>query len=153
MSEVLLGYFIKMGVGGDDIDDIFDQYIWSDNGFNYYAEKYNIITKYGHDLNLLLIQYYVEGDEMPDNSPDQPRLSNYSNKNKDIAVAFAVTREKFHDVGERERREFIVNTTLQAIDMVEGRLGKRKLDIDFKSLRRDIQKAAKAYLEQPENLA
>ena len=101
------------------------------------------------DLRLLLIKYYVAGTFSPDEMPAKPQLSNYSNKNKDIAVAFAVTRDKFHDVGEQERRKFIVNTTLQAIDLVEGRLGKRKLDIDFTALKRDVRKAAEDYLNQP----
>jgi len=148
MNELLLGYFLKIGLGGTKIGNIFEKYIWTEDGFIRFMEKYNIIEKYGIDLDLILIQYYVEGEKMPGNSPDQPRLSNYSKKNQDIAVAFAVTREKFHDVGEQQRREFIVNTTLQAIDMVEGRLGKRKLDINFDALRRDVKKAAADFLNQ-----
>jgi len=145
-SESKIRYFLWLG--GEDADELFTPYIWGQKSFEYYTEPILSRGSYGNDLRLLLVKFYVEGRLIADGITSKPKISNYSKKNKDIAVAFSVTREKFHDVGERERREFIVNTTLQAIDMVEGRLGKRKLDINFDSLRRDVKKAADEYLSQ-----
>nr|MBN2278565.1 hypothetical protein [candidate division Zixibacteria bacterium] len=150
-KESVIKYFLWLG--SEDIKELFPPYVWGKDSFGYYTEPILSQTSYGNDLRLLLIKYFVVGVFTPNDLPSRPILSNYSNKNKDITVDFAVTREKFHNVGERERREFIVNTTLQAIDMVEGRLGKRKLDIDFENLRRDVKKAAEDYLKQPNNLA
>lgn len=145
-KESIIKYFLWLG--GEDADELFTPYVWGKDGFEYYTEPILSQASYGIDLRLLLIKFYVVGVLIPDGLPLKPKLLNYSYKNKDIAVAFAVTREKFHDVGERERREYIVNTTLQAIDMVEGRLGKRKLDIEFEALKRDVRQAAKDYLNQ-----
>lgn len=139
----VIGYFLKSGIGDSGVH--FAEYIWGENGYEILLKEI-LLKYYGKDLRLLLIQYYVEEDYKPDWSPDKPRLSNYSNKNKDIAVAFSVNKDKFHNVGEQERRQFIVETTLQAVDLVEARLGKRKLDINFKRLREDVVKAGEAFI-------
>ena len=144
--ESIIRYFLWLG--GEDADILFTPYVWGTSGFQYFLEQILSRDIYGNDLKLLLIKFYVVGSVISDEMPSRPKLLNYSRKNKDIAVAFAVTRDKFHDVGERERREFIVNTTLQAIDMVQGRLGKRKLDIDFEALRRDVKKAGIDFIKQ-----
>ena len=142
----VIGYFQKTGIGDSDVD--FSAYIWGDKGYVKLLKE--ILSKnYGNDLELLLIQYYVEEDYKPGWSPEKSRLSNYSNKNKDIAVAFSVTKDKFHNVSEGERRKFVAETTLQAIDLVEERLGKRKLDIDFKRLRKDVVKAGEEFMRHP----
>lgn len=140
MKEAIIGYFIS--AGDVDVGNLITPYI---NGFENYFEPILTSKNYGTDLELLLVQYYVEG-KFDICAPEKSRILNYSNKNKDIAVAFSVTRNKFHDVSDHKRRLFIVNTTLQAIDMVEKRLGKRKLDIHFASLRKDVRAAAEDYL-------
>jgi hypothetical protein len=140
----VIRYFQKSG--DSDSGDVFSPYIWGNLGFTRVLEKY-LSCGYGRDLELLLVQYYVEGI-YDINAPENPRQSNYSKKNKDIAVAFSVTKENFHNVGERERRQFIVDTALQAIDLVEGRLGKRKLDIDFKRLKEDVSRAGEEFIQQ-----
>lgn len=147
MQNIIIGYFLKVGIGGDRADSLFSPHLFGERGFKTYLLKTLSQGKYGKDLELILIQYYLEGKSLPDNSPHEPRLANYSSKNKDIAIAFSVTRDKFYNVSNIKRRQFIVDTTLQAIDMVKGRLGKRKLDIDFETLRKDVKKAAEEYLK------
>ena len=146
MRASLISYYIH--TGGMEVGDLFRPYVWGQHGLGSVLEACTLRDGYGHGLTLVLIQYFVEG-EFSTGGPIEPKVSNYSTKNKDIAVAFPVTRDKFHDVGERQRRQFIVATTLQAIDMVEARLAKRKLDIDFERLRNDVLAAAKEYLDQP----
>ena len=143
MSKII-GYFQLSGDG--IVEDLFTPYVWGDKGYTTFINPKITSTNYGTGLKLILIQYYVEG-KFDIHAPDKPKLSNYSAKNKDIAVTVPVTRDKFHDVSDSKRRQFIADTTLQAIDMVEKRLSKRKLDINFDALRRDIQKAAQEYLK------
>ena len=140
----IIGYFQLSG--DETVEDLFSPYIWEPKGFAMHFEPIILKNKYGEDLKLILIQYYVEG-KLDLHAPDKPKLSNYSTKNRDIAVTVPVTRDKFHDVSDSKRRQFIVDTTLKAIDMVEKRLSKRKLDINFDALRKDIQKAAQEYLK------
>ena len=140
----IIGFFQLSG--DEDVGDLFTPYVWGENCFTKFINPIIKSANYGIDLKLILIQYYVEG-KFDLNAPDKPKLSNYSSKKKDIAVTIHVTRDKFHDVSDSKRRQFIVETTLQAIDMVEKRLSKRKLDINFDALRKDIQKAAKEYLK------
>jgi len=89
-KEYIVKYFLWLG--GEDADKLFTPYVWGKDSFEYYTEPILSQTFYGNDLRLLLIKYYVVGVFTPDDMPSRPILSNYSNKNKDIAVAFAVTR-------------------------------------------------------------
>ena len=147
MNDLIIRYFLKLG--GKQADKVFTPYVWGQFGIKTYLEAKLKCKKYGNDLQLLLVQYYVESEFKPSGYPEHPIMSNYSNKNKDIAVAFPVSKNKFQNVCKKDRRQFIVDTTLQAIEMVEGRLGERKLDIDFDSLRKDFKKASEIYLKQP----
>jgi hypothetical protein len=90
--------------------------------------------------------YYVEG-KFSSYLPLEPKPSNYKAKDKDIAVAIGVTRESFHDRNEFDRREFIVDST---INIVKKRLTKKKLDVDFDKLLKDVQETAEEYLKHPE---
>src|SRR5690606_26755774 len=112
---------------------MFTPYVWKEHGLDTLIEVKLAKENYGTDLDLLLIQYYVEG-KFSSYLPEQPKVGNYLKKNKDIAVAIAVTRDIFHDQNEFERREFIVDSTLNAIELVKAKLIKKKLDIDFDRL-------------------
>lgn len=139
----MIGYFIKSG--DESVSDIFTPYVWRERGFETLFK--NTIGKkdYGSDLKLLLIKFYVEG-KFEISGPEQPKLSNYSTKNKDIAVDIAVTPKDFHNKNDKERRSFVVNSTLNAIDLVREKLSKKKLDIDFDQLLNDVRIAGKKYL-------
>ncbi|MBI1801234.1 MAG: hypothetical protein HY259_06720 [Chloroflexi bacterium] len=138
----MIRYFVS--AGDPEVGDMFDPYIWAPWGL---GKRLKVIRhkNYGIGLTLLLIQYYVEG-RFPTFGPEQLKVRNYSTKNKDIAVAIPVTRHEFHQVGDIPRKQFIVRSTLEAIDAVQARLAKRKLDIDFESLRQDVEKISEEYL-------
>ncbi|MGZ3821556.1 MAG: hypothetical protein ACXVB6_13245 [Mucilaginibacter sp.] len=140
-----------MSSGDENVSDIFTPYIWNKHGLGTLI-KNKLKGNYGNDLELLLIQYYVEG-RFSSYLPISPKVSNYMKKSKDIAVAIGVPKILFHDRSEFERREFIVDTTIQAIKLVENRLSKRKLDIDFEELLKDLQTIEKEYLRHPEPYA
>ena len=144
MDDEVVDYFLDLG--GSDAKELFRPYIWGHNGLGDVVERFLSGRNYGSDLELILVKYHVYGMFEPDWALGDIRVSNYMSKTKDVAVSFPVKPHQFKDVSERERRLFVVNTTLQAIDLVEKKLGKRKLDIDFESLRRDVKEATDEYL-------
>ncbi len=144
MSDKVVGCFLDLG--GEDANQLFSPYVWSGRGVGDLIRERISGKRYGGDLDLLLIKYHIYGAFDPDWALDDVRVSNYMSKSKDVGVSFPVKPHQFKDVSERERRLFVVNTTLHAIDLVEKKLGKRKLDIDFVSLRRDVKEATDEYL-------
>ncbi len=130
---------------------MFTPYIWKNSGFGALIDKITLDKRYGNDLKLLLVKYYIEGEfSSASDLPSEPKVLNYSTKNKDIAVNLPVTRELFHDRNEFERREFIVDSTLNTVKLVRDKLKKKKLDIDFESLMKDITEISEEYLKRPE---
>ena len=127
---------------------MFSPYVWDKHGLDTLMKK-KLAKNYGNDMELLLIQYYVEG-KFSSYMPVQPKLGNYMKKSRDISIAIGVLREKFHNRNEFERREFIVDSTVNAIKMVKDRLRKKKLDVDFDKLIQDVEQVSKEYLKWPE---
>jgi hypothetical protein len=142
----MIGYYISCG--DTEVCDVFTPYVGMEKGISTQIDAVLKKENYGNDMQLLLIQYYVEG-RFSNYLPSQPKLGNYVKKNKDIAVAIGVTREQFHSRNEFERREFIVDSTLSAIKLVKERLLKKKLDIDFNRLIDDVQEITVEYLKFP----
>ena len=142
----MIGYYLNSG--DQEGSDMFSPYVWSKHGLDTLMEK-KLSNDYGKDMDLLLIQYYIEG-RFSNYLPVPPKLGNYMKKSKDITVAVGVTRKLFHDRNEFERREFIVDSTLGAIKLVKERLVKKKLDINFDKLLQDIKEISQEYLQYPE---
>jgi len=143
-DDEVVSYFLDLG--GEDANELFSPYVWGTSGLGDVMEKRLSGKRYGKDITLILIRYHVYGSLNPLGAPNDVKVSNYMSKTKDVGVSFPVKPHQFKDVSERERRLFVVTTTLQAIDLVERKLGKRKLDIDFESLRRDVKEATDEYL-------
>ena len=139
----MIGYFIKSG--DENVSDIFTPYVWREKGFDTFLEKATSGKEYGSDLKLLLIKFYVEG-KFDINGPDQPKPGNYSTKNKDIAVEITVKLTDFHNRNDLDRKNFIVSSTLKAIELAREKLSKKKLDIDFDQLLSDVRVTGKKYL-------
>ncbi len=144
VGDEVVGYFLELG--GEDANELFSPYVWSTNGLGDVIKEHMEGRRYGNDIGPILIQYHVYGSLDPISAPNDVEVSNCMSKSKDVGVSFPVKPHQFRDVSERERRLFVVNTTLQAIDLVEKKLGKRKLDIDFVLLRRDVKMATEEYL-------
>jgi len=143
----VIKYFGKMG--DECVSNLFSSYLWKEKGLDRLLDEEIGNKRYGIDLELLLIQYYVEGEFDP-NGPEHPKVSNYSKKNKDIAVAISVTKSLFHNRDEFARREFIVDSTINAIKLVKDKLIKKKLDIDLDLLIADVKEISKKYLNYPQ---
>lgn len=140
----MIRYFIS--AGDENVSEMFSPYVWSNLGFStLFSNKFSN-KSYGSDLNLILIKYYVEG-KFEVNGPEKPTVSNYSKKNKDISVAYTVHTNDFHLRDDFERKEFIVESTLNAIILVQEKLFKQRLDIDFEGLLADIKLIASGFLD------
>ena len=135
-------------MGDEHVSNLFSSYLWNEKGFDFMLHEGIGSKSYGNDLELLLIQYYVEGD-FDTNGPEHPKVSNYSKKNKDIAVAISVTKNLFHNRDEFSRREFIVDSTENAISLVKEKLDKKKLDVNLDLLLADVKEISKKYLNYP----
>lgn len=143
----MIKYYLS--TGDQEGADMFSPYVWNGYGLGALIDAKLSEKSYGADLKLLLIQYYIEG-KFSSYLPEQPKLGKYVKKTFDIAVAIGVTRDLFHDRNEFERREFIVDSTVNAIELVKSRLAKKKLDIDFDSLIKDVKELVVVYLKKTE---
>lgn len=138
----IIGYFIQSG--DSEIGDLFVKY---HNIYDYsFLEKYLGDKNYGSNLDLILIQYYISG-KFFDWAQIRPRILNYSKKQRAISVIVGVKKEDFLALSHQQKKQFLVDTTRQAVLDVRVRLEKKKLDIDFDSLLKDLDEINKKYLE------
>lgn len=145
----MIRYFIS--AGDENVSGMFSPYIWNNLGFGtLFSNKFSN-KSYGSDLKLILIKYYVEG-KFEVNGPENPTVSNYSKKNKDISVAYTVHANDFHLRDDFKRKEFIVESTLNAIILVQKKLFKQRLDIDFEGLLADTKLIASGFLEATKSI-
>lgn len=143
----MIGYFVL--AGDPRVDNMFAPYIWGPSGIRTLLKSLGE-RNYGDSLTLLLIQFHVEGQFLAFGPPDL-KVRNYTSKSKNIAVVIPVRPSRFHEVGEAQRREFVLKSTLDAIDAVERRLQKRHLNIDFDLLRHDVEMIGETYLKAVPN--
>ena len=140
----MIGYFLKSG--DESVSTMFTPYIWEEHGFGTLFENNFLDKDYGGDVKLLLIKYYVEG-KFDINGPTIPRVNKYSKKNKNISVDIPVRPEQFHLRNEFEKREFIVDSSINAVKLVRGRLERKKLNIHFDELISDMTSIGNVYLK------
>jgi hypothetical protein len=128
------------------VSDMFTPYIWKEHGIGTLFDSKFLHKDYGQDLKLLLIVYYVDG-KFDINGPSEPKIGNYSVKKKDIKIAISVKFLQFHDRDELVRREFIFDSTINAIKAIQNKMSKKKLDIDFVELIADVISLENAYFD------
>jgi hypothetical protein len=143
-TKEMIGFFIKSG--DSNVSEMFRPYVWGIKGWESFYELMAGNQKYGTDLELLLIKYYIAG-QLDIYRPDKAKLLNYSKKDKDIAVDVPVEYHEFHYCDDKTRRIFIVDSIMNAIAMVRSRLEPRGLDINFDELEKDAKKASDEYLK------
>lgn len=128
---------------------MFSPYVWGDSGLGQLIKRRTSGKSYGSDLDLLLIKFYIEG-KFSSYLPLEPKLGNYTSRSKDIGIDIAVTKELFHSRNEFERREFVVDSTLNAVELIRDKLKKKKLNIDFDALISDLNEISADYLKKKE---
>ncbi len=132
---------------GADADELFCPYVWAETGFFSLFDSHFKGRGYGDArLSLVLYMFYVEGG-LEGWLPERLSLSNYSPKDKSIAVYVPVRRSAFHSHSDRVRREFIAGQIRMGLQLVETRMQRRKFSIDFVSLRMDVESVIQFYVE------
>jgi hypothetical protein len=118
----MIDYFIKVSTG--ESGDIFRKYVWS---FRKLINEYINITKYSDDVDLLLIEFSMEGKfiEYP---KKEIRFRSYRLKEKSAAVTVGV-RKEFIEWTDNEKKQFIITSTLNSIELARNALRKKGLDI------------------------
>ena len=135
--------------GDSQVGRMFQPYIWGPSGIRTLLRVVDD-EPYGTGLNSLLIRFYVEG-QFPISAPAALKVRRYSTSTKNITVAIPVTPAQFHEVGEAQRREFILKSTWDAFNAVKRRLQKKHLNIDFAQARRDLEWIGQTYLNAAPN--
>ena len=136
----MIGYFVK--AGDIRVDKIFHPY---KAAFNKLVKIYIKPKKYGDNLELILIEYQLEGEflQIPE---EKYHLKSYRKNEHSIAVAVCVDL-KFGQMSDFAKRQFIIDTTCDAVRLVQEKMGKMGfVDIDFPQLFADIDKCASEYL-------
>lgn len=138
----MIGYFVK---SGDKVfSEIFGPCCFA---FSEMLEKQLAGKKYSKDLELILIEYHLEGKflKLPDR---EYRVKSYRRSERSIAVVVGVTH-KFSLFSNVEKKQFIVSTTLKAVTAVKNKLA-RKTGFDLESVLRlydDIKECSRSFLE------
>jgi hypothetical protein len=136
----MIGYFVM--VGDIRVGNVFNPYYVA---FNKLVKR-NINPKtYGIGLELILIEYHLEGEflALPE---EKYRLKSYRKNERSIAVAVGVSLE-FGKMSDIEKRKFIVDTTIVAVRLAQEKMDKLGfVEIDFPQLFADIDKCAIEYM-------
>ena len=140
----MIGYFIA--AGDPRVGNLLNPYLWGSDGLARLLKPLKE-KDYGPALKLLLIEYYVEGGFSSFFNVTEIKVRNYSSKNKDISVKIPVMRIDFHDRDDLSRRRFLLQTTLEAIELVRSRMERRKLVVDFELLRHDVETIGRRFLQ------
>jgi hypothetical protein len=136
----MIGYFVKAGD------------FRADKAFHPYKSNFNKLLKerignkiYGESLKLVLIEYHLEGEFL--SVPEEIyHLKSYRKKERSVAVVVYV-RKEFNGLSDLEKKNFIINTTLDTIFLVKDSMAHKGItDINFPMLIKDIQECAKEYV-------
>lgn len=110
------------------------KYIWGENGLNEKLMPLKWQT-YGQDLELILIQFYVNPDLRLREALKE--IGSYSRKEKSIAIPIILDQENFFRHNEIERQEFFKSTINQRLDLLNEKVKRNKLDLNLKKLKID----------------
>lgn len=142
----MIGYYLQC-YGPDEDWEIFNQ---NNNHYNTFQKEKIARSLYWEDILLLLIQYHLS---TKNNVVDfdgamkiRKKISNYSSKEKSISVIFPVILEDFLKLSLQEKKQKFADDAVYAVKLVQERLEKKKLDIDFNKLILDLEKCNKEYL-------
>ena len=117
------------------IGAVFRSYIWGENGIS------NILKKlknkdYGKDMSIILFQFYI--NPIPYELQHLKPIENYRKNEKSIGIPIIVTDENFFSKSESERYDFLSESILQKLDLLEEVVKKKKLDTNMELLKSDL---------------
>ncbi len=92
---------------------------------------------YGKDLVLILLEFYVKPSEEEINKLKQ--IGNYRKKEKSIGIPIIIDDENFFIKSEEERFNFLKETILQKMDLLEELVKEKKLDLNVELLKINLE--------------
>ena len=140
MDENILGCFVSSSIG-DEKGGLFRSYIYGENNLVEII-KFLKHNKYGEDLKLILFQFYV--NPIPYLLEHLKPIENYRKSEKAIGIPIIVNDENFFSKSETERYDFLRESILQKLDLLEEMVKKKKLDTNMELLKSDLKNIFKA---------
>jgi hypothetical protein len=132
---------LKEQIHNSEINKLFCGYVWGEKGIGDTLKKLRN-EDYGKDMSIILFQFYL--NPVPFELQHLKEIESYSKKEKAIGIPIIVNDENFFSKSERERYDFIKESIMQKMDLVEEVVKKKKLDTNMELLKEDL----KAVLEQ-----
>ncbi len=137
----MIGFFVK--AGDIQVSQKFDPYRKKFEGI---IEKTINNKKYGEGLDLILIEYHLEGKflEIPDY---QYKVCNFRKKERAISVKVYVP-SSFELLSGLEKKEFIIKTTEESVILVKKKMAKSDIsNFNFDSLLLDLKQCSVTYMQ------
>ena len=119
-----------------EISKLFRSYIWGGKGINDTLKKMKH-EDYGKDLVLTLLKFYL--NPIPYELEHLKPIENYRKSEKAIGIPIIVNDENFFSKSESERYNFLIETILQKLDLLEEVVKKKKLDTNMELLKSDLK--------------
>lgn len=136
----MIGYFVKSG--DTDVHTVFHPYI---NELREIVGRRISNNIYGEGLELILIEYHLEGQFLP-MLEKRVRLLPYRKSEQAIATIVGIPKS-FADMPEIEKKKLLTETTIESVELVKSRMIKKGFTkIDFPRLMDDLQKCVNEYL-------
>lgn len=109
---------------------LFRTYIFGENGIDKQLKKIKIVD-YGCDLKLILFKFYVY--LLHDLEPLE-----YHKRDKSIGIPIFINDENFFSKTEEQRYNFLIESILNKLDILDEIVKKKKLDTDVQKLKYDL---------------
>ncbi|MCV9926617.1 hypothetical protein OIU83_03095 [Flavobacterium sp. LS1R49] len=143
IKDNILGCFLNVGFDPNlseqdfiDLADMFRTYIWGEKGICDPLKKLKH-ENYGKDLILILFQFNVNPSSLE--LLHLKEIENYRKKEKSIGIPIIVNNENFFNKNESERYDFLRESILQKLDLLEELVKKKKLDTNMELLKADVK--------------
>jgi hypothetical protein len=119
-----------------DQGDLFRKYLWDSNGISNKLKSL-INTNYGIDLKLGLFEFYV--NPIPSMENALKPIGAYRKSEKSIGMPIIINGENFFSKSEGERIQFLKDSILKKMDLLEEVVKKKKLDTNMSLLKADLE--------------
>jgi len=121
----------------EKLGDEFGEYIWSTEGI---APKLQALKSgdYGQSLKFILFQFLIFPED--EKLAELEEIEDFEPNEKNIAINCIVDTENFFDRTELERKDFLHDTILAKLGLLNEVIKRRKLDTKLEKLIADVQK-------------
>lgn len=132
----IIGCFVSINMG-DEVGHTFQSYIWGEKGVCDALKSLNY-EKYGKDLKIILLQYYI--NPIPYELKNLKEIENYRKKEGSLGIPIVINEEVFFSKTEMERYHYLCSAILEKIELLKSIVKTKKLDTNIELLKKDIIK-------------